>query len=91
MRLNKMQSAATLLLAAGVTAVWGADKSAVSDAKLEGFVAQRLKEWRATAQERRFDEIGWVKDIREALRLAKKHGRPVFLFTHDGRMNIGRC
>ena len=27
----------------------------------------------------------------DALRLAKKHGRAVFLFTHDGRMAIGRC
>jgi hypothetical protein len=63
----------------------------VSDARLEGFVAKRLKEWKPTAKERRFDEIAWVKDIREALRLAKKHRRPVFLFTHDGRMNIGRC
>ena len=24
-------------------------------------------------------------------RLAKENNRPVFLFTHDGRMNIGRC
>ena len=33
----------------------------------------------------------WAEDIRDALRLAKAHQRPVFLFTHDGRMNIGRC
>ena len=41
--------------------------------------------------ERRLDEIGWAADIREALRLAKEHQRPVFLFTHDGRMAVGRC
>jgi hypothetical protein len=41
--------------------------------------------------ERRLDEIGWATDIREALRLAKEHHRPVFLFTHDGRMAVGRC
>jgi len=23
--------------------------------------------------------------------LAREHRRPIFLFTHDGRMNVGRC
>lgn len=41
--------------------------------------------------ERRFDATGWVTDIRSALELAKEHGRPVFLFTHDGHMAVGRC
>ena len=36
-------------------------------------------------------DIAWVDGIREALRLAKKHDRPVFLFTHDGHMDVGRC
>ena len=54
-------------------------------------VQQRLAELQPRAEEKRFDEIGWAKDIRDALRLAKQHNRPVFLFTHDGRMNIGRC
>ena len=42
-------------------------------------------------EERRFDATGWVTDIRSALELAKEHGRPVFLFTHDGHMAVGRC
>jgi len=54
-------------------------------------VQQRVAELQPRAEEKRFDEMGWAKDIREALRLAKQHNRPVFLFTHDGRMNIGRC
>ena len=41
--------------------------------------------------ERRLDEIGWAPDIRSALKLAKESHRPVFLFTHDGRMAVGRC
>ena len=41
--------------------------------------------------EQRFDEIGWAADIRDALKVAKQTRRPVFLFTHDGRMNVGRC
>ena len=55
------------------------------------WVEKRVLELQPTAKEKRFDEIGWAKDIREAKRLAKEHNRPVFLFTHDGRMNIGRC
>ena len=54
-------------------------------------VQQRVAELQPKAEEKRFDEIGWAKDIREAKRLAKEHNRPVFLFTHDGRMQFGRC
>lgn len=54
-------------------------------------VRKRIAELQPKPEEKRFDEIGWAKDIREARRLAAQHGRPVFLFTHDGRMNIGRC
>ena len=55
------------------------------------WVEQRVQEMQPKAEERRLDEIGWAKDIRVALDLAKKHHRPVFLFTHDGRINTGRC
>jgi len=65
-----------------------AEKPAKHDA---AWVDQRVKDWQPTAEEKRFDEIGWAKDIREAQKLAKANNRPVFLFTHDGRMNIGRC
>jgi hypothetical protein len=63
----------------------------ISDAELSAWMEKRVRDWQPTADERRFDDIGWVKDIREALRLGKETGRPVFLFTHDGRMAIGRC
>jgi hypothetical protein len=49
-----------------------------------------VADWGPTVAERRFDEIGWSTEIRAALRLAKEHQRPVFLFTHDGRMGVGR-
>ena len=54
-------------------------------------VQKRVAELQPKPEEKRFDEIGWAKDIRDAQRLAREHNRPVFLFTHDGRMNIGRC
>ena len=55
------------------------------------WVRERVQELEPTAKERRIDEIGWAGGIREAERLAKQNNRPVFLFTHDGRINTGRC
>lgn len=55
------------------------------------WVDQRVRQLQPRPEEKRFDEIGWAKDIRDAKELAKQHQRPVFLFTHDGRINIGRC
>src|SRR5438552_1140598 len=42
------------------------------------WVKQKVMSLQPTAAERRIDEIGWTKEIREAERLAKEHGRPVF-------------
>jgi hypothetical protein len=56
----------------------------VPDKELASWVDKRIRDWQPTPEERRFDEIGWARDIRDALRLAKEHGRPVFLFTYDG-------
>jgi len=55
------------------------------------WVAERVKLWQPVSAERRFDDIGWARDILEARRLAAEHNRPIFLFTHDGHMAIGRC
>src|SRR5438046_2354029 len=55
------------------------------------WVDQRVRELQPTAEEKRFDVIGWAPDIGAAERLAKELGRPVFLFTMDGRINTGRC
>ena len=33
----------------------------------------RVAEWQPKASERRFDEIGWTKDIRTAMQLAQKN------------------
>ena len=68
-----------------------ADEENLADGEVAAWVSKRIEAWQPTSDERRFDQIGWVKDVREALRLAKEHNRPVFLFTHDGRMGIGRC
>ncbi len=64
---------------------------AIADADLAAWVDRRVEERQVPAADRRFDEIGWARDLRHALQLAREHQRPVFLFTHDGRMNLGRC
>jgi len=55
------------------------------------WVDQRVQAWQPTEREKRWESIGWAKDIRHALRLAREQQRPIFLFTLDGRMNVGRC
>ena len=54
-------------------------------------IEKRVRDAQPTRAEKRFDEIGWAKSILDAERLAKQYGRPVFLFTHDGKMETGRC
>jgi hypothetical protein len=82
-----------LLLLAGMAAggVAAQEGAGVRDGDLQAFVDQRIQEWQPTRAERHLDEVGWCQDIRHAERLAREHGRPVLLFTHDGRMGIGRC
>ena len=86
--LNHHVIAALLLGMPGV----GADDSE-SEAPSAQFerVERRVRQWQPTAEERRFDEIGWASGLRDAIKLAGRHRRPVFLFTHDGHMNVGRC
>jgi hypothetical protein len=62
-----------------------------TDADVAAWVAKTVEERQPPAKDKRFDEIGWAKDIRTAIELGKKHQRPIFLFTMDGRINIGRC
>jgi hypothetical protein len=59
------------------------DKAGSEDA-LIAKVNKRVQAWQPTAEERRLDDIAWAKDLRDALRLAKDTGRPIFLFTYSG-------
>jgi hypothetical protein len=77
-------AATALLILAGPVAASAADRASA-------WVDARVAALHPTADERRIDRIGWAPDIRSALRLARDHGRPVFLFTMDGRFSIGRC
>ncbi len=55
------------------------------------WVDGRIAEIQPTAEERKFDTIAWAPSIKEALRLAKQHARPILMFTYDGQMQTGRC
>jgi hypothetical protein len=81
---------ATLLLAASSAAAAPTSVPLTGD-RGPAWVQQRVRAWQPTARERRWEQIGWAKDLRGAQRLAREHGRPVFLFTHDGRLDVGRC
>ena len=81
-RLNTLVIAAASLLISGIA--FAADDLS--------WIEKRIQDWQPTADERRIDRVGWVNNILEAERLAKAHGRPVFLFTFDGpNMASGRC
>jgi hypothetical protein len=83
---RRITRAALMALVAliGVGAGPGADRDAT-------WIEERVVALQPTPDERRIDQIGWACDLRSALRLAREHGRPVFLFTMDGRFSIGRC
>ena len=94
MGVTKLTFRLALLLIASLagTGVLGPQASAAGgpaadDGGLSDRVDKHVQAWQPTRQERRLDDIGWAKDIRDALRLAKQHGRPIFLFTYSGSSN----
>ena len=66
-------------------------RGSISDANVVRWVEKTVAERQPTAQDKLFDQIAWVTDIRTAIELGKKHNRPIFLYTGDGRINTGRC
>ena len=75
---------------AGVALVAGSWASP-ADERDAAWVERRVEELQPTAAARAIDRIGWATDLRSAFQLARESGRPVFLFTMDGRFSIGRC
>jgi hypothetical protein len=86
-----MRKPVKLLAVLTLVATAGATPAVPPAGDPAGWVDQKVAECSPKPQERRFDRTGWLTDIRSALALAKQHNRPVFLFTHDGRMGLGRC
>ncbi len=78
-----------LLLGGVVATTWA--KDSISDRKVVRWVEKTVAERQPPPEDKRFDEIGWVTDIRTAIQLGKEHNRPIVLYTGDGRINTGRC
>jgi hypothetical protein len=81
--------ALSLVLVVGAWA--GAQDSPGAPKEDLSWIERRVDEWQMKPSERKFDRIGWLTEIGAALRLGREHHRPIFLFTHDGRMALGRC
>lgn len=79
------------LLLGGAVATSCATGGSLSDGNVVRWVEKTVAERQAPPEDKRFDEIGWVTNIRTAIQLSKEHNRPIFLFTGDGRINTGRC
>ena len=79
------------LLIGSLIATGCATAETISDGKVVRWVEKTVVERQPTPEDKRFDEIGWVTDIRTAIKLGKEHNRPIFLYTGDGRINTGRC
>jgi hypothetical protein len=55
------------------------------------WVEKRVRDLEPTKAERGFDQIGWFRDLREAVQVSKDRNRPVFVITHNGSLSAGRC
>jgi hypothetical protein len=81
----------TLALIASALAVISTAGADAPKRDLPKWLDERIAKVWPSADEKRIDQIGWATEILAARELAKKHNRPVFLFTHDGHMAVGRC
>ena len=63
----------------------------ITDKIRQSWVDQRVARLRARPGESMFERIGWAQSLAHAMETARLHQRPVFLFTHAGHMNRGRC
>jgi hypothetical protein len=87
---RRSMTTAALALAWAGAAAWAAD-APPAKGDPAAWVDDQVKQRQPSADDRRIDEIGWAKDIRDAEKLARDKNRLVFLFTHDGRIDVGRC
>ena len=67
-----------------------AAKDSTSSGRLPQTVAQRVEQIKQS-DPMKWKEIPWVASLLEARRLSQQEQVPVFLFTHDGNIETGRC
>lgn len=69
------------VLTAGWVIAADADESRIRK-RLEAIRASDTEAWR---------QIPWTASLLDASRTAKKEGRLMFVFSHDGNIDTGRC
>lgn len=81
---RSMYRASVLLVAVlAVAAGAAADREEASIAKqIERLKKSEVNGWR---------KIPWTPSLLEARRASEREKQPIFLFTHDGNMDTGRC
>jgi RNA polymerase sigma-70 factor (ECF subfamily) len=82
--------AAAALLVTTITFLWWGELQRDRRPPEFSEIDRRVLEWQPTPDERRFDRIGWARDLATARRLSRESGRPVLLLTQSGRVNLGR-
>ena len=66
-------------------------QSGPSDKAVAKWTNQQLQQILVVPAERIFDRIGWADSLLQAEELARRSGRPIFLFKYDGDLAAGRC
>lgn len=68
----------------------GSGASVTTAGAIPALVDQRIKALDLTDDERRWENVGWVYDVDEALRLSRSLKRPVLAYVLNGQLD-GRC
>lgn len=81
--------AAWLLIGVNVLLAAFALRGSTAPAEIER-VRAKVKAIDVTAEEDRWQKVGWVTDVGKALQYSQRYRRPVFILTHQGQLD-GRC
>jgi hypothetical protein len=77
------------ILLAGLTAGLGLSLGGAAEPTAD-WIHQRVEQVK-TSEPTAWKKIPWVASLLEARRLSQAENHPVFLFTHDGNLETGRC
>jgi len=70
---------------------WGLSLTAVRAAEPDEAAIKRRVEQVKKAEINGWRKIPWVASLLEARRLSAQEQKPVFLYSHEGNIDTGRC
>ena len=79
-----LRATTAFLLLGGFALTTGADD------RDEAWVQRRVQQIK-DAEPAAWRRIPWTASLLDARQASQKENRPVFLFTHDGNIDTGRC